>query len=41
MGDPTDPSTDIGPVVSELHLNKVRAAVERAVFQGAQVEYRF
>mmetsp|Transcript_10908 Transcript_10908/g.11325 ORF Transcript_10908/g.11325 Transcript_10908/m.11325 type:complete len:671 (+) Transcript_10908:20-2032(+) len=37
MGDPTDPSTDIGPVVSELHLNKVRAAVERAVFQGAQI----
>ena len=37
MGDPIDPSTDIGPVVSESHLQKVRLAVERAVSQGAQV----
>jgi acyl-CoA reductase-like NAD-dependent aldehyde dehydrogenase len=37
MGDPTDPATDIGPVVSEAHLQKVRAAVEKAVSNGAQV----
>ena len=38
MGEPTDPTTDIGPVVSEAHLQKVRAAVEKAVSNGAQVQ---
>jgi hypothetical protein len=37
MGDPSAPATDIGPVVSEAHLQKVRAAVEKAVSNGAQV----
>jgi hypothetical protein len=37
MGDPADPSTDLGPVVSEAHLEKVRAAVEKAVAEGARV----
>jgi hypothetical protein len=39
MGDPADPSTDLGPVVSEAHLEKVRAAVEKAVAEGAQVPF--
>lgn len=37
MGDPLDPSTDIGPLISDGHLQKVRSIVEIAVSQGAQV----
>lgn len=36
-GDPSEPSTDIGPVVSQDHLNKIKSAVQAAVDSGAQV----
>ncbi|MEN3176518.1 aldehyde dehydrogenase [Gluconobacter sp. OJA] len=38
VGLPTDPSTDMGPKVSEDELNKVHEIVEKAVRQGATLE---
>ena len=37
MGDPLDPRTDIGPMVSERQRGKVVAQVEHAVAAGAQL----
>jgi acyl-CoA reductase-like NAD-dependent aldehyde dehydrogenase len=37
VGDPLLPDTDLGPVVSRAHLNKIAACVEQAVASGAQV----
>jgi len=37
LGRPTDPGTVIGPLVSERHLERVEAFVERAKAQGGQV----
>lgn len=37
IGDPTDPTTDLGPIVSADQLESVIAAVARAVSDGADV----
>jgi acyl-CoA reductase-like NAD-dependent aldehyde dehydrogenase len=37
VGDPLDPATDVGPMVSEGQRQKVRAQVEAAVAAGAEV----
>ena len=37
VGDPMDPKTDVGPMVSAAQRDKVRAQVESAVAAGAQV----
>ncbi|HET6561900.1 MAG TPA: aminobutyraldehyde dehydrogenase [Marmoricola sp.] len=37
VGDPRDPATDIGPLVSAAHRDRVHGFVERAVRSGAQV----
>ena len=37
IGDPMDPTTDVGPMVSAAQRDKVRAQVERAVAAGAEV----
>jgi acyl-CoA reductase-like NAD-dependent aldehyde dehydrogenase len=37
VGDPLDPGTDVGPMVSAAQRDKVRAQVERAVAAGAEV----
>lgn len=38
VGNPLDPSTDMGPKVSLLELEKVHAMVEKAISQGAKLE---
>lgn len=37
VGDPTDPETDMGSMISQEHLQKVSSMVQRAMDQGAQV----
>ena len=37
LGDPTDPSTDLGPLVSAAQQERVAGFVERAVASGAKV----
>ncbi len=37
VGDPYDPDTEMGPVVSRQHLDSVAGFVERAVAEGAKV----
>jgi acyl-CoA reductase-like NAD-dependent aldehyde dehydrogenase len=37
LGDPLDPQTQIGPLVSQAQRNRVAGAVDRAVTQGATV----
>lgn len=37
VGDPSDPNTDMGSLISEAHLEKVSAMVERAQQDGARV----
>src|SRR3712207_7320556 len=37
VGDPMDPRTDIGPMVSAAQRDKVRGQLERAVAAGAEV----
>ncbi|VAV92598.1 4-aminobutyraldehyde dehydrogenase [hydrothermal vent metagenome] len=37
VGDPTDPSIEMGPLVSSQHLGSVSGYVEQAVTDGAQV----
>ncbi|MFJ2351024.1 gamma-aminobutyraldehyde dehydrogenase [Glutamicibacter sp. NPDC087673] len=37
VGDPTDPDTDMGSMISEAHLQKVSSMVERAKDAGATV----
>lgn len=37
VGDPTDPETDMGSLISEAHLQKVAAMVERAEESGAKI----
>ncbi len=37
VGDPSDPDTDMGSLISEAHLEKVSAMVERAQQDGARV----
>lgn len=37
VGDPADPDTDLGPLISPAHRNKVAAMVARAPEQGARI----
>jgi aminomuconate-semialdehyde/2-hydroxymuconate-6-semialdehyde dehydrogenase len=37
VGDPMDPDSDLGPLVSQAHFDKVGAAIERARAEGGQV----
>ena len=37
VGDPADPDTDLGPLISSAHRNKVAAMVARAPEQGARI----
>ncbi|GAA4240087.1 aldehyde dehydrogenase family protein [Actinomadura meridiana] len=37
VGDPLDPSTQVGPLISVTHRDRVAAAVDRAVAEGAIV----
>jgi aldehyde dehydrogenase (NAD+) len=37
LGDPRDPSTDIGPLISAAHRERVRGFVDRALDDGADV----
>jgi betaine-aldehyde dehydrogenase len=37
VGDPRDPDTDLGPLISMAHRNKIAGMVERAPAQGARV----
>ena len=37
VGDPLDPATDIGPLISSDHRDRVRGFVDRAVVAGARV----
>ncbi|HEU4349286.1 MAG TPA: aldehyde dehydrogenase family protein [Actinoplanes sp.] len=37
IGDPSDPVTDIGPMISRRHLEAVRDKVKRSAAQGAEV----
>lgn len=37
VGDPADPDTDLGPLISRAHRDKVAAIVARAPTQGARV----
>ncbi|MNW57816.1 Gamma-aminobutyraldehyde dehydrogenase [compost metagenome] len=37
VGDPADPDTDMGSLISEAHLEKVSAMVDRAKQDGAQI----
>jgi aldehyde dehydrogenase (NAD+) len=37
VGDPADPATEVGPIVNEQQLERVLAAVERSVGEGARL----
>jgi betaine-aldehyde dehydrogenase len=37
VGDPWDPATDIGPLISDAHRDRVAGFVDRAVAHGGQV----
>ena len=37
MGDPEDPKTQVGPLVSEVHMHKVLGYIERGRAEGARV----
>jgi aldehyde dehydrogenase (NAD+) len=37
VGDPTDPATEVGPIVNEQQLAVVLAAIERSVSEGARL----
>ncbi|MGG1573210.1 aldehyde dehydrogenase family protein [Fictibacillus sp. NRS-1165] len=39
VGDPADPETDIGPMISEKEASRAKAWIEEAVQQGAQIVY--
>lgn len=39
VGDPHDPATQIGPLISEPHLERVQGFVDRAVEQGATIAF--
>jgi len=36
-GDPTDPKSDIGPVISEQQYNKIQSLIEKGVEEGARI----
>jgi aldehyde dehydrogenase (NAD+) len=37
VGDPTDPATEMGPLISRAHLESVQGHVDRAVSDGAKL----
>ena len=39
LGDPRDPQTQVGPLITGQHLERVHRFVERAIEQGAQLVY--
>ena len=39
VGDPSDPETDLGPLVSEAHRDQVEAAIARAVAEGGTLAH--
>ncbi|MBD0316982.1 MAG: aldehyde dehydrogenase [Thermoleophilia bacterium] len=39
LGDPRDPETDIGPLITREHLARVEGYVERALGEGAQLVF--
>jgi aldehyde dehydrogenase (NAD+) len=38
VGDPSDESTKVGPLVSELQFNKVQALIQKGIDEGAKLE---
>ncbi|HEY5645723.1 MAG TPA: aldehyde dehydrogenase family protein [Pseudomonadales bacterium] len=38
VGDPSNPQTQIGPVVSEVQYNKVQALIQKGIDEGAKLE---
>jgi aldehyde dehydrogenase (NAD+) len=36
-GDPTDPDSDIGPVISEAQFNKIQSLIETGIGEGAKI----
>lgn len=39
LGDPREPQTQVGPLITEQHLKRVHGFVERALAQGAKLIY--
>lgn len=39
LGDPRRPETDVGPLITREHLQRVQGFVERAIAQGAKLVY--
>lgn len=39
LDDPRDPATEVGPLITQEHLDRVRGFVQRAVADGARVVY--
>ena len=37
LGDPMDPATQMGSLISEAHLNKVMGYIEKGKAEGAEV----
>ena len=37
VGDPKNPATDMGPVISQVALDRVKGAIDKAVGEGAQL----
>ncbi|HOZ60171.1 MAG TPA: aldehyde dehydrogenase family protein [Nakamurella multipartita] len=40
VGDPMDPATDIGPVMSAAQLARIESLIDSAVAEGAKLEYQ-
>ena len=40
IGDPFDPATQLGPIISRRQLDTVRGFIERALDEGAEVDHR-
>src|SRR6266849_1054012 len=39
LGDPRDPQTQVGPLITQQHLQRVHGFVERAIKEGARLVY--
>jgi len=39
LGDPRNPETDVGPLITREHLGRVQGVVDRAVAEGARLVY--
>lgn len=40
VGDPTDPATDIGPVMNAAQFDRIQSLIDSAVAEGAKLEYQ-